>query len=105
MIDKIEKINLLIAKFFSKFSKTNLIDMKKYEYLKKIEFNILIDHEIENAIKDVSNNKFSKNDEIINRVLILLIDSINLLLMFRKFFQTYLNNYYCFEHFKTLITM
>ena len=58
-----------------------------------------------NAIQNVFNDKFSKNDEIVNKIIVLLFKKIKLTSMLRKFFQMCLNNEYCFEYFRRLMTM
>ena len=105
IIDKIVKISFLISFFFSKSFITNLSNIKNFEYSTKIEFNELIDHEIQNVITNMSSNKFFENDEIINKILKFILDIIFLFSILRKLFQTSLNNQYCSKYFKKSITI
>ena len=86
--NKTKKTTLLIERFFFKSSKTNLSNIKKYEYSKSMKFENLINHEIKRAINDVVNNKISKNDEIENRIITLLIKITNLWTFFDNSFKS-----------------
>ena len=105
IIDKIEKTTLLIKRFFLKFSKIDFSNIKKFIHFESIKFEKFIIHEIQRAINDVFNNKISKNDEIENRAIALLVEITNLLNIFKQFFQTNFDHEYCFQHFKRSITI
>ena len=61
----------------------------------------IIEHKIENVIKNVSNNKFLEIDDIINKTLILLF--FQLIFIFQKIFQISLNKNYYSKYFKRSI--
>ena len=105
MTNKTKKIVLLIERFFFTSSKTNFTNIENYEYFELVKFDKLFIHEIQHAINDVFNNKISKNDEIQNRVLTLLIKITNLLNLLKQLFQASLNQKHCFKHFKKSITV
>ena len=103
--NKTRKTTLLIERFFFKFSKIDFLNIKKYEYSKSIDFKNFVNYKIESAIKNVINNKISKNDKIQNRALALLIKITKLLDIFRQFFQISIDHDYCFQHFRKSITI
>ena len=105
MTNKTEKTALLVERFFFKSSKIDFSDIERYEYSESMKFENLINHEIKKAINDVVNNKISKNDEIENRIITLLIKITNLLNIFRQLFQINVNHDYCSLHFKRSITV
>lgn len=105
MTDKVGKANLLAAKFFPKPPEAGLTDMEGYKYSEEVDFSALTDHDVNNAVRDVSNNKSSGDDEIANRAIILLFDQTDLLPMLRRLFQACLTIHYRPEHFKKSITV
>jgi len=57
MTNKANKGGLLTDFFFSKLPNANLSDIDKYCYLILVNFKKVVNHKIENIIKDVSKKK------------------------------------------------
>jgi len=55
--------------FFSTSSKTDLMNLKNYQYSNLIDFDIIQTHEIINVIKESFANKAFETDDTSNRVL------------------------------------
>ena len=103
IIKKSQKITLLIEFFFSKSSNANFSNIDNYQYFSSVRFEELKNHELINAIKNVSKEKASNDDEINNKVLIALLSK--LISILKQMFQICFRTKHCSSHFRQSITM
>jgi flagellar biosynthesis/type III secretory pathway protein FliH len=70
------RIQCLIDFFFSSFAAVNLDDIEKSTYSKSIDFFEVIENEISQTIAKIVSSIVSKEDEILNRVIKLVLSNI-----------------------------
>ena len=100
-LTKTDKAHCLKEFFFSSFTEVNIDDIAEATYFEKFEFSHITDEEIHQTIFNVSSNKSSKKNEILNRIFKTTLSHIAFSLNW--IFNMNLTLKYCLKHFKESI--